>query len=523
MSKKIIIIDDEPILCKVFSRCLGNAGYDVYIANDGESGLAMVQAEKPDLILMDILLPGTDGTQLAAKIRKDPMLDHIPIIMISAIYKSSDFQLQMRRIADGFMEKPISDERLLAKVREFIPLPKSPKSAPAPRSTGEGAAPKKPQKPVGPTGGKMTAVGQPPAGKAVSNAARPPAHKTMKSAAGQALNSQKIPEIELPLGQEIDSGIRLPVEKRVHFKTGSQTRQQPAPQAGRPPKAADPRAARRAAQKDTLSADEIVIRPRPQSPADNKKAPAPGKPLVQKPAAQKPAMQRHAAQKPVVQKPVAQKPVAQQPVAQQPAAQKPGMQRPVAQKPVAQRPGMQRQAAQQPAAQKPVVQKPVAQKPMAPKPQTGSLSAGRKAYEEKLAARLADEDTKETIAVKRTGTTPPAPVNTIKVVKPGVRPQPAPGTAKKTVKPTTAGQPPAGKPKVPVRQTGTTHPTPRKANAPAPTAPGTVKKTPPPNPRPAATQPKIEKEMQDQADKIKGADFDQYVQQELDDLLSNIK
>ena len=83
MAKKILIIEDEEILIDLLQKKLGNEGYEVAIARNGEEGLKVMKREKPDLILLDILMPKKGGFEVMEDMAKDPEIKNIPIIIVS--------------------------------------------------------------------------------------------------------------------------------------------------------------------------------------------------------------------------------------------------------------------------------------------------------------------------------------------------------------------------------------------------------------------------------------------------------
>jgi len=83
MAKKILIIEDELILCELLQKKLGEEGYEVSVAKDGEEGLRRIREEKPDLILLDILMPKMGGLEMMEEMEKEPELKRIPVIIIS--------------------------------------------------------------------------------------------------------------------------------------------------------------------------------------------------------------------------------------------------------------------------------------------------------------------------------------------------------------------------------------------------------------------------------------------------------
>jgi len=121
MKKKILVIEDETIFCKLISRWLENNGYKVFTAPDGEAGLEIIKEEKPDLLLVDTLLPGMDGLQLSREIRCTDLISDTPIILMSAIYKDLHFVMQAKKIANDFIEKPFKEMELIRKIHALLP------------------------------------------------------------------------------------------------------------------------------------------------------------------------------------------------------------------------------------------------------------------------------------------------------------------------------------------------------------------------------------------------------------------
>lgn len=122
MKNKLVIVDDDIKLAQVWGKWLEKAGYEVHIINDSEEVLPYLETEVPDLLIVDVLMPKTDGIKLAGDIRRDVRLEDVPIILMSAIYKSSDIKAQAGRLANDFLDKPFRKEALLSKVKEFLPL-----------------------------------------------------------------------------------------------------------------------------------------------------------------------------------------------------------------------------------------------------------------------------------------------------------------------------------------------------------------------------------------------------------------
>lgn len=114
---KILIIEDELELVKVLRSYLDNAGFDVVTALRGDTGLAAWQNEKPDLVLLDLNLPGMDGIEIAKSIRKQ---DNTPIIMLTARVEDTDRIVGLELGADDYVTKPFSPREVVARVKAVL-------------------------------------------------------------------------------------------------------------------------------------------------------------------------------------------------------------------------------------------------------------------------------------------------------------------------------------------------------------------------------------------------------------------
>ena len=122
MKKKILIIDDDKFFSASLREVLLNEGYDVILAVESESGYDLLEQEKPDLLLVDVLIPGLDGVSLCEKIRQNESLPHIPIILMTGVFTDLDIRAHVRRgIADDFIIKPYKEEDLISKIKKFLP------------------------------------------------------------------------------------------------------------------------------------------------------------------------------------------------------------------------------------------------------------------------------------------------------------------------------------------------------------------------------------------------------------------
>ena len=120
MSKRILIIEDTEDNRRIVRDLLTHAGFDLIEATDGADGIAKAEHHRPDLILMDIQLPGVDGYEATRRIKANPDLRHIPIIAVTSYALSGDEARTRAAGCDGYVAKPFSPRQLLAKVHEFL-------------------------------------------------------------------------------------------------------------------------------------------------------------------------------------------------------------------------------------------------------------------------------------------------------------------------------------------------------------------------------------------------------------------
>ena len=120
MSKKILIVEDEPNIVVPLQFLLEQKGYHVVVAASGEEGLKVVSKVKPDLVLLDIMLPGIDGYEVCEHIRQSEESRHTKIIFISALGREIDVVKGMALDADAYIVKPFSILEITEKVKELI-------------------------------------------------------------------------------------------------------------------------------------------------------------------------------------------------------------------------------------------------------------------------------------------------------------------------------------------------------------------------------------------------------------------
>ena len=117
---KIVVIEDEVDILEVINYNLSKEGFDVCSALDGEEGLALIKKEVPDLVLLDLMLPGLDGIEICRKLKTDYSTRSIPIIMVTAKGEESDIVLGLGMGADDYMVKPFRPRELMARIRSVL-------------------------------------------------------------------------------------------------------------------------------------------------------------------------------------------------------------------------------------------------------------------------------------------------------------------------------------------------------------------------------------------------------------------
>jgi CheY-like chemotaxis protein len=118
---RILYVEDNEDNIYVVKNRFARVGYTVLVATDGEQGVAMAAAEKPDLILMDLRLPGIDGWEATKRIKAQPDTRHIPVIALTAHAMMGDREKALEAGCDDFDTKPVEMPRLLEKVRALLP------------------------------------------------------------------------------------------------------------------------------------------------------------------------------------------------------------------------------------------------------------------------------------------------------------------------------------------------------------------------------------------------------------------
>jgi two-component system cell cycle response regulator DivK len=116
-----LVVEDHEDNRRILRDLLTSAGYEPIEAVSGEEGVALAETHRPDLILMDIQLPGLDGYEATRRIKANPALRQIPIIAVTSYALSGDEVKAKEAGCDAYVTKPFSPRALLAKVREYLP------------------------------------------------------------------------------------------------------------------------------------------------------------------------------------------------------------------------------------------------------------------------------------------------------------------------------------------------------------------------------------------------------------------
>ena len=116
---KVLVVDDDPVIVRLLRVNFEMEGYEVATANDGAEGLAVVRAERPDIVVSDVMMPGIDGIAFAAALKADPVLARIPIVLLSAKAQHADVDAGLE-IADDYVTKPFDPLELLDRVAALL-------------------------------------------------------------------------------------------------------------------------------------------------------------------------------------------------------------------------------------------------------------------------------------------------------------------------------------------------------------------------------------------------------------------
>ncbi len=120
MPPRILLIEDNDLNRYLVTFLMEKHGFQVVAAPDGPAGIALAQEERPDLILLDIQLPGMDGYAVAQALRQEPSLEQVPLLAVSSYAMAGDRERALAAGFDGYLEKPIEPTEFVAHVRRYL-------------------------------------------------------------------------------------------------------------------------------------------------------------------------------------------------------------------------------------------------------------------------------------------------------------------------------------------------------------------------------------------------------------------
>ena len=118
--RTVLVVDDEPFICRSLSFVLRKGNYAVVEARNGEEALAAIKQHKPDLVFMDVMMPKISGFEVCEKVKADPELRSIKIILLTAKGQDSDREVGRLAGADDYMTKPFNPTKILERAREIL-------------------------------------------------------------------------------------------------------------------------------------------------------------------------------------------------------------------------------------------------------------------------------------------------------------------------------------------------------------------------------------------------------------------
>lgn len=122
-SPRVLLIDDDPMLVGLLQHKLRANDYQVETARDGETGLDAARAKRPDIIVLDLMLPGMDGRQVLRELKSNPSLAHIPVVVLTARRTESDVVDGLKSGASDYLSKPFSPDELVARLARLAKSP----------------------------------------------------------------------------------------------------------------------------------------------------------------------------------------------------------------------------------------------------------------------------------------------------------------------------------------------------------------------------------------------------------------
>jgi len=120
MSKKVLIVDDEPNIVLSVEFLMQREGHEVVTAGDGQEAMDVLAAARPDLMILDVMMPRNNGFEVCAEVRADPATSGMPILMLTAKGREAEMKKGLSLGADAYITKPFSTHDLVTKVNELL-------------------------------------------------------------------------------------------------------------------------------------------------------------------------------------------------------------------------------------------------------------------------------------------------------------------------------------------------------------------------------------------------------------------
>ena len=117
---RILVVDDEPNIVRSLAFVFNKEGYDVSIAEDGAQAMTMIRKSKPDILILDVMMPNKSGYDVCREVKSDPELQNIHVFMLTAKGQKGDREDALSQGADEYISKPFSPIQVLARVKEFL-------------------------------------------------------------------------------------------------------------------------------------------------------------------------------------------------------------------------------------------------------------------------------------------------------------------------------------------------------------------------------------------------------------------
>jgi len=120
MGIRVLVVDDNFVNVRLLEELLKSASYEVATAMNGEAALEKISQSRPDIVLLDVMMPGMDGYEVCRRIRQDEKTAQLPVIMVTALDKESDREMALAAGANEFLSKPVEDNLLLPAIRRIL-------------------------------------------------------------------------------------------------------------------------------------------------------------------------------------------------------------------------------------------------------------------------------------------------------------------------------------------------------------------------------------------------------------------